>query len=133
MDWVGSIGGHIHLLIRDNYNVAEFDYGCGPNSSPVPNTGVYGDDEDCSYEEANDESDEDVDDESNGDVDVQADGHISSFQIFNQVLENEQGIYVSAHTASGDVSNNPDVGEPDESSPVHYHLPQHLNLNMLKA
>ena len=56
-------------------------------------------------------------------MDVQADGHVSSFQIFNQVLENKQGIYVSAHAASCDVSNNPDVEEPDESSPVHYHLP----------
>ena len=86
-------------------------------------TGVYGDDEDYAYEEANDESDEDVGDESNGDADVQADGHVSSFKIFNQVLENEQEIYVSAHAASCDVSNYPDVEEPDESSPVHYHLP----------
>ena len=38
-------------------------------------------------------------------------------------MENEQGIYVSAHAASCDVLNNPDVEEPDESSPVHYHLP----------
>ena len=103
------VGGHIDLLVCDNYNVAEFDYGCGPSRGPVPDTGVYGDDEDCAYEKANDEFDEDVDNESNGDADVQADGHVSSFQIFNQVLENEQGIYVSAHTASYDVSNNPDV------------------------
>ena len=38
-------------------------------------------------------------------------------------MENEQGIYVSTHAASCDVSNNPYVEEPDESSPVHYHLP----------
>ena len=117
------MGGHIDLLVRDNYNVAEFDYSCGPSSGQVPNIGVYEDDEDCVYEEANDEFDEDVDDESNGDLDVQADGHVSSFQTFNQVLENEKGIYVSAHTVSCDVSNNPNVEEPDESSPVHYHLP----------
>ena len=55
------MGGHINLLVCDNYNVAEFDYGCGPSSDPIPDTGVYGDDEDCTYEEANDESDEDVD------------------------------------------------------------------------
>ena len=67
------------MAIRDNYNVAEFDYGCGPSSGPVPGTGVYGDDEDYAYEEANDESTEDVDDEANGDLDVQADGHVSSF------------------------------------------------------
>ena len=80
-----SVGGHIDLLVRDNYNVAEFDSGYGPSSGPAPDTGVYGDDEDCAYEEA----DEDVDDESNGDVNVQVDGHVSSFHIFNQVLENE--------------------------------------------
>ena len=56
-------------------------------------------------------------------MDVQVDGHISSFQIFDQVLENKEGIYVSAHATSCDVSNNPDVKEPDESSVVHYHLP----------
>ena len=74
-----SVGGHIDLLVCNNYNVVEFDYGCGPSSGPIPDTGVYGDDEDCAY----DEFDEDVDDESNGDADVQADGHVSSFQIFN--------------------------------------------------
>ena len=118
-----SVGGHIDLLVRDNYNVAEFDYGCGPISGLVLDTGVYGDNEDFANEEANDESDEDVDDESNGDANVQACGHVSSFKIFNQVLENEQGIYDSTHAASCDVSNNPDVEEPDESSPVHYYLP----------
>ena len=77
------VGGHIDLLVRDDYNVAEFDYDCGPSSDPVPDTGVYGDDEDCAYEETNDEFDEYVDDESNGDTNVQANGHVSSFQIFN--------------------------------------------------
>ena len=46
----------------------------------------------------------------------------ASFHTFNKVLENEQGIYVSVHTASCDISNNPDVEEPDESYPVQYHL-----------
>ena len=40
------VGGHIDLLVRNNYNVAEFDSGCGPSSGLVPDTGVYGDDED---------------------------------------------------------------------------------------
>ena len=40
-----SVG--IDLLVRDNYNVAEFDYGCGPSSGPIPDTRVYGDDEAC--------------------------------------------------------------------------------------
>ena len=79
----------------------------------------FSNDEDCEYDEANVESD----DESNGDLDVQANGHASSFQTFNQVLENGQGIYISAHAASCDVSNNPDAKELDESSLVHYHLP----------
>ena len=77
------VGDHIDLLVYDNYNVVEFDYGCGPNCGPVPDTGVYVDDEDYAYEEANDEYDEDVDDESNGDLNVQADGHVSSFRNFN--------------------------------------------------
>ena len=110
-----SVGGHIDLLVHENYNVAEFDYGCGPSSGQVPDTGVYEDYEDCAYEETNDES--------NGDIDVQVDRHVSSFQTFNQVLENEQDIYVSAHAASCDVLNNPNVEEPDKSSPVYYHLP----------
>ena len=117
------VGGHIDLLVRDNYNVTEFEYGCGLSSGLVPDTGVYGDDEDCAYEEANDETGEDVDDESNGEANVQADGHESSCQIFNQVLENEQEIYVFAHATSCDVSNSPNVEKPGESSPVHYHLP----------
>ena len=50
-----SVGGHVDLLVRDNYNVAEFDYSCGPSSGPVPDTGVFGDDEDYTYEEGNDE------------------------------------------------------------------------------
>ena len=120
------VGGYTDFLVRENDNVAEFDYGCGPSSDLVSSThrcGVYGDDEDCEYEEANDQSDEDVDDESNGDLDVQADVHVSSFQTFNQVLENEQEIYVSTHAASCDLLNNPDAEKPDEPSPIHYHLP----------
>ena len=55
-------------------------------------------------------------------MDVEVDGHASSFRTFNQVLETEQGIYVSAQAPSYDVSNNPDAETLDESSPVHYHL-----------
>ena len=32
-------------------------------------------------------------------------------------------MYVFAHATSYDVSNNPNIEEPNESSPVHYHLP----------
>ena len=41
----------------------------------------------------------------------------------NQVLENEQGIYVSVQAPSCNVSNNPNAETLDKSSPVHYHLP----------
>ena len=98
--------GYTDLLVHENDNVTEFDYDCGPNSGLAPDTDKYGvcrNDEDCEYEEANVESDEDVDDESNGDLDMQANGYVSSFQTFNQVLENEQGIYVSTHATSYDV------------------------------
>ena len=64
---------------------------------------------------------------------MQADGHVSSFQTFNQVLANEQEIYVSTHAASCDVSNNLDV-KNQMSHPlfiITYH--HHLNLNMLKT
>ena len=87
-----SVGGHIDLLVHKNYNVAKFDYGCGPSSGSVPDTGVCGDDEDRAYEEAIDECDKDVDDEYNGDIDVQADGHVSSM-----------------HAPLCDVSNNTDA------------------------
>ena len=124
-----SVGAYTDLLVRENDNVSEFDYGCGLSSGPtsgIDRCEVYEDDEDCEDEEANDEFDEDVDDESNGDLDVQAAGHVSSFYTFNQVLENEKGIYVSTHVASCAVSNNPDVEEPDESSNIHDHLPPSL-------
>ena len=85
-----SVGGQVDLFVRDNYNVAQSDYGCGPSNGPVPDTGLNGDDEDSVDEEGNDEYDEDVDDECDGDDgDVEVDGHASSFRTFNQVLENE--------------------------------------------
>ena len=85
-----SVGGHVDLLVCDNYNVPEFDYGCGPSSGSIPNTEVFGVDEDRASEEGNDEYDEDVDDDYNGDADIEADGHASSFRTLNQVLENAQ-------------------------------------------
>ena len=108
--------------VAENENVAEIDYGCGPSSGPVLDTGVYGDDNACAYEEGN-ESDEDVDDEYDEDLHVQANGHVSSFQTTNQVLENKQGIFVSAHVLYCDVSNIADDEGPNESSPIHFHQP----------
>ena len=40
------MGGHVDLLVRDNYNVAQSDYGYGPSNGPVSDTGPNGDDED---------------------------------------------------------------------------------------
>ena len=120
------MGDYTDLLVHKIIMLQNLTIVVGPISGPALDTnrcGVYANDEDCEYDEDNVESNEDVDDESNGDLDVQDDGHVSYFQTFNQVLENEQGIYVSMHSPSCDVSNNPDAKEPDESSPVHYHLP----------
>ena len=105
-------------------HLPEIDHGCGPSSGPVLDTGAYGDDDDaCVYEEGNDESGED-DDEYDDYLHDQAGGHVSSFQTTNQVLENERGLFVSAHALHCDVSNivNDDEG-PVESAPIQYHLP----------
>ena len=104
-------------------NLAEIDHGCGPSSGPVLDTGAYGDDDACAYEEGNDESGED-DDEYDDDLHAQADGHVSSFHTTNQVLENERGLFVSAHALHCDVSNivNDDEG-PAELASIQYHLP----------
>ena len=74
-----SVGGHIDLFVRDNYNVAQSDYCCGPSSGPVPDTRPNGDDEDNADEEGNDEYDEDDDECDGDDGDVEVDGHASSF------------------------------------------------------
>ena len=105
-------------------NLAELDRGCGPSSGPVLDTGAYGDDDACGYEEGNDKSDENVNDENDDDLQVEADRHVSSFQTRNEVFENEQGIFVSVHALSCDVSNIADDDDgPDESAPIQYHLP----------
>ena len=57
-----SMGGHVDFFVRDNYNVAQSDYGYGSSSGPISDTGPNGDDEDSADEEGNDEYDEDVDD-----------------------------------------------------------------------
>ena len=127
------VGGHIDLLVRDNYNVAEFDYGCGLSSDPMSDTGVYGNDEDCAYEEANDEFDEDVDDEYNRDADVQADGHVSSFQVSTKFWRMSKG-YMSLPMQHLVMYRITQMLRNQMSHPlfiITYH--QHLNLNMLKT
>ena len=84
--------------------LAEIDHGYGPSSGLLLDTGAYGDDDACAYQEGNDEYGED-DDEYDDDLHVQADGLVSSFQTTNQVLENERGLFVSTHALYCDVSN----------------------------
>ena len=128
-----SLGGNIDLLVRDNYNVAKFDYGCGPSSGPVSDTGVYGDDEDCAYEEANDEYDEDVDDESNGDADVQVNRHVYPSRFSTKFWRMSKGyMYLPMqHLVMYRITQ---MLRNQMSHPlfiITYH--QHLNLNMLKT
>ena len=33
-----SVGGYTDLFVLENYNVAEFNYSCGPSSGPTPDT-----------------------------------------------------------------------------------------------
>ena len=109
--WYPQIGTYIDLLLRRNDNVEELDYGCRPSSTPIVVTDrceVYRDDE--GYE------DKEGDDKSDGDE------HVLFFLTIHQVMENEQGRYVSVDVAGCNVSNNPDLEELEESSPVQYHL-----------
>ena len=77
------------------------------------------DDQDCE----DDKGDEDGDDESDRDGDVKANGHVSSFLTINQLVENEQGIYLSMDVSSCDISNNPYPKDLDEKGTINYYLP----------
>ena len=102
------------------------DYGCGPSSALVVVTDrceVNENDQDCEDKAG----DEDGDNESDGDGDVQADGHVPSFLTINQLMESEQGRYLSMDVPSCDVSNNPDPKDLDpddlnEKGTVNYYL-----------
>ena len=119
-------GTYTNLLLRGNFNVEELDYGCGPSSALVVVTDrceVNEDDHDCEDEAG----DEDGDDETDGDGDVQADRHVPYFLTINQLLENEQGRYLSMDVPSCDVSNNLDPEDldlegPDERGTINYYL-----------
>ena len=110
-----SAGTYTNLLPRGNVNVEELDYGCGPSSALVVVTDrceVYEDEKGA----------EDGDDESDGDGDVQAEGHVSSYLTLQQLVENEQGRYVSVDVPSCDVSNNLDLEDLDEKGTIKYYL-----------
>ena len=109
------------------------DYGCGPSSAPVVVSDiceVNEDDQDCEDEAG----DEDGDDESDGDGEVQAYGYVPSFLTINQLMETEQGRYLSVDVSSCDVSHNPNHEDADERGIVNYYLapsPQFENVENL--
>ena len=126
-----SVGTYTELLLGGNVNVEELDYGCGPSTALIVVTDrceVYEDDEDCEDEEG----DQDGDDEGDGDGEVQVDGHVSSFLTLHQLMENEQGRYVSVDVPSCDDSNNPDPRDLDERGAVKYYLAQSTQFENVK-
>ncbi|RVX00847.1 Serine/threonine-protein phosphatase 7 long form-like [Vitis vinifera] len=84
------LGNFTHLLLGENDNVEEFEYGCGPSSAPIAMT----------YEYRADEDEE---------------------KALHKAMEIEQGIYVSMDVEGCDMSNNLDLEDPIEFSPVQYH------------
>ena len=111
-----SVGTYTDLLLGGNFNVKELDYGCGLSSTLVTVTDrceVNEDDQD--YEEEG--GDEDGDNESDGDGHVQVNGHVSSLLTLNQLIDNDQGRYVSIDMPSSDVSNNPNFQDLDSEDP----------------
>ena len=119
-----SIGTYTYLLLEGNVNVEELDYGCRPSNAPVAvadRCEVNEDDQDCE----DDGGDEDGDDESDGDGDgdVKSCGHVPFFLTINQLIENEQGRYVSVDVPSCNVSNNPFPEDLKERKTVKYYLP----------
>ena len=117
-----SLGNYTDLLLGENDNVEELDYGCGHSSTLVALTDgceVYEDGEDCEDEDC---EGEEGDDESDGDGDVQHDANVSFFLTFHQVMENEQGRYILVDMEGCDFSNNPHPEDPIEYAPVQYQL-----------
>ena len=82
------VGTYTNLSHGENFNVEEFDYGCGPSSAPVAITDrceVNENDQDCEDEGG----DKDGDDKSDGHGDVKANRHVSSLLTLNQFIHNE--------------------------------------------
>ncbi|RVW12194.1 hypothetical protein CK203_084241 [Vitis vinifera] len=125
------LGNFTQLLLGQNDNVEEFEYGCGPSSAPVAMTyecRADEDEEECESQEGDDQSERaediqhdgdgvfDVIDEENNNVNV-----VSSFLALHKAMEDEQGRYVSVDGKCCDMSNNPDPEDPIEFSTVQYH------------
>ena len=129
------LGNFTQLLLGQNDNVEEFEYGCGPSSAPVAMTYECRADEDEDEDEEECESQE-GDDQSERAEDIQHDGDgvfefideennnvnvVSYFLTLHEAMESEQGRYVSMDGECCDMSNNPDPDDPIEYSPVQYH------------
>ncbi|RVW84511.1 Serine/threonine-protein phosphatase 7 long form-like [Vitis vinifera] len=95
------LGNFTQLLLGQNDNVEEFEYGCGPSSAPVAMTYECRVDEDEDEEECESQEGDD--------------------QTLHEAMEGEQGRYVSVDGEGCDMSNNPDPEDPIEFSPVQYH------------
>ena len=122
------LGNFTHLLLGENDDVKEFEYGCGPSSTPIAMTyecRADENEEECESQEGDDQSEraEDVQhdgdglfefiDEENNNINV-----VSSFLALHEAMEGEQGRYVSMDGEGCDMSNNPDPENPIEFSPV---------------
>ena len=125
------LGNFTHLLLEENDNVEEFEYGFGPSSALVVMTYQCRADEDkeeCESQES--------DDQSEGAKDIQHDGHgafefmdeennnvnvVSSFLTLHKAMESEQGRYFSVDGECCDMSNNPNPEDPIEFSLFQYH------------
>ncbi|KAL6345799.1 hypothetical protein AAG906_017551 [Vitis piasezkii] len=125
------LGNFTQLLLGQNDNVEEFEYGCGPSSAPVAMTyecRADENEEECESQEGDDQSEraEDVQhdgdgvfefiDEENNNVNV-----VSSFLALHEAMESEQGRYVSVDGECCDMSNNPDPDDPREYSCSKHH------------
>ena len=63
------LGNFTHLLVGENDNVEELDYGCGPNSAPIAMTyrcKANEDDKECELQEDDDQSERVEDVQHNG-------------------------------------------------------------------
>ena len=85
------LGNFTHLLLGENDNVEEFEYGCGPSSTPV--TMTYECRADADEDEKECESQE-GDDQSERAEDIQHDGH-GVFEFINEENSNVMLFHLS--------------------------------------
>ena len=125
------LGNFTQLLLEDNDNVEEFEYGCGPSSASIAMTyecRANEDEEECESQEGDDQSERAKDvqhdddevfefiDEEKNNVDV-----VSSFLALHEAMKSEQGRYVSVNGEGCDMSNDLDHEDPIGFSHIQYH------------